>query len=468
MRKLGYAAPIEHSFSPRRKVAGRKLATELDISVDVPPDLEFSPDKVYSMVRAISARVNLNADGFRRNEILGSVEGLEPHNNKFGYRTFIGKTNHIDHFNQPELADEEPKHTPRGKILHASYHEDPYSDVYMEGFADPVAKSLIDPVAKLAGADSWVKLLIENDRKKFPVLCEAIEKGIVTKVSMGAEIINSTCSVCGNSARHEFEFCDHARFGRGQVYAAQNGSPFVKDGIIAAGDPVLAFEDNHGLQFFEESWILDVQADPTAMILELVKNEPGMNRKEVESAKSTIDKAARYLAQKTAIEEEAQPKVNLNIDNVDEYVKNQNEDSREDEEEQEGEETPRDDLPEPEDYSVPANEWGEGEWGPQYPFPCSARHSAAEANPEYPIDEDIDVEVCMGCMYNQSDKVGGVACTFPEVVREGGKDPLPAGFESPEGTGGTGGENQGSGFLNEDGTPVEDFPGITHPPHPEV
>jgi hypothetical protein len=64
-------------------------------------------------------------------------------------------------------------------------------------------------------------------------------------------------------------------------------------------------------------------------------------------------------------------------------------------------------------------------------------------------------------MYNRSDKVGVVECAFPEVVREGGSDPLPADFE---GTDGKGKEDNTSGFLNPDGSKIEEFPGIEHPP----
>lgn len=439
MRKMGYVAEVSSVFAPGRKVSALKAADNLDLPSDIPKDLEFDPNFVYSTVRAISARVNLNCDGFRREEILGAVEGHEPHNEKFGYRTFIGKNNHIDHFNEPSLASVEPLHTPLGKILWASYHEDDLSGpVMMEGFPDPAASSLEDPIVNLAGRDCWVKLLIANDRRERPRLCAAIEEGFLTKVSMGAEILYSTCSVCGNVARTESHFCRHARFGRGQVYAAQKGSPLVRMGAIEPGDPVLAFEDNHGLQFFEISWITDVQADPTAEVLGLIRSdlvEGGDPSEDLEAIRRAA--SLSRVAEESSRPREEDPKVNLHIENLPE------------------EETERE-----MDYTRPPNEQGGGPFAPEYPFPCSARYSAARANPDYPIDQTIDVDLCMGCKYNLDDRAGYVDCRFPKVVREGGSDPLPPGFEPPEHAE----ERSDSGFVDEDGSPIEEFPGLEKPP----
>lgn len=452
MRKLGMNLTVDKVWTPTRRITAAKAAEQLEVDVDIPDSLVFDESKVYSIVRAISSRVNLNCDGFRREEILGAVEGHEPHNQKFGYRTFVGKNNHIDHHNQPELAEGDPRHAPRGEILHAWYVEEDFQEpVLMTGFPDPAAKYLEDPIAKMAGQDCWVKLLIANDRRKVPVLCEAIEKGVVTKVSMGAEIINSSCTVCGNVARHEFEYCMHSRpFNRGFVFPAEETSPLVTAGVINRGDPVLAAEDNHGLQFFEISWILDVQADPTAVVKDLIKGEPGMTLKEIETAKRDAEVLAT-LNQKTAIEEE-KPKVNVKIDGV----------GLDDLEEEEGT-SDREASPEM-DYDIPPHEQS-GEFYPDYPFPCSALFSAAQANPDYPLDVTIDIEKCIGCMYNRSDNVGGVDCSFPEVVREDGSDPLPPGFSGPGGSDGSkANSEQGSGFKNEDGTEIKEFPGLEHPP----
>lgn len=479
MFKKGRAATIENVWVPRNvKTASATTASEeLRIESEMPEDITFSDDYVYSTVRAISARVNLNMDGFMKEELLGTIPdmvgndvyskiaydtSLQPHNEKLGYRTFIGKNNHVDHHNQPDLASQDPRHEPRGKILWAWYEEDPMNEEVRLGPS-------VDPITKMAKNDCWVKLLMANDRRKFPVLCRAIEDGIVTKVSMGAEVMGSTCSVCGNFAAAPWEYCNHVRFGRGEPFSAEKTSHFVQSGVLRERDPVVAFENNHGLQFFEESWILDIQADPTAVIMDLIRAEPGTSMRNITSSKTAgqrdykqvmldlinaeadmkeedINKIATILRK-----ESANPNVNIDIDNIDEYVKQKRE------EDQTAETTEK----EFDHNTIPADQ--DGEFFPERPFPCSARSAASEANPEYPMDETIDIEVCQGCMYNNSDKIGAVDCNFDEIVREGGSDPLPAGFEAP-GEGTSADDSRASGIVNDDGVEVEEFPGLQHPP----
>ncbi len=480
MFKKGSALQIENVWVPRNtKTASVSTASEeLRIESEMPEDIVFSDDYVYSTVRAISARVNMNMDGFMKEELLGVIpdfidipnvdRNLKPHNDKLGYRTFIGKNNHVDHYNQPELASQDPKHEPRGKILWAWYEEDPLDQEVRLGPS-------VDPITKMAKNDCWVKLLMANDRRKFPVLCRAIEDGIVTKVSMGAEVMGSTCSVCGQFASAPWEYCNHVRFGRGEPFSAERGSHFVQAGIIRERDPVVAFENNHGLQFFEESWILDIQADPTAVIMDLIKAEPGTAMRHITASKTAGQRDYHQIMKdlingETSMPDEdivkiatilrkesANPNVNIEIDNIDEYVKQKREDAQNN-----GEETDEWGHSKEFDYNtIPAEQ--PGEFFPERPFPCSARQSAADANPEYPMDATIDVEVCQGCMYNASDKIGAVDCNFDDVVREGGSDPLPAGFETP-GQGQNVNDSRASGIKNEDGAEVEEFPGIQHPP----
>ncbi len=100
-----------------------------------------------------------------------------------------------------------------------------------------------------------------------------------------------------------------------------------------------------------------------------------------------------------------------------------------------------------------------------YPFPCSAKVSASEANPQYPMDTTIDIEVCQGCMYNKTDMVGAVDCSFPDIAKKGGSDPLPPEFALPESDGSATREvEEGSGFRTEDGHEVNLLPNTQHPP----
>lgn len=422
-------AEIDGIWTPRKKSSKKEAADQIEIDNDIPDDFVYDPNKVYSSVRAISARVNDNEDGFDKEELLGNITDLQgnihpPHNDKFGYRTFIGKNNHIDHANQPEIDHGDPdtnaRHAPRGKILWSWFNEDELTS--------PVdRKGTEDPVVKAAGSDAWVRLLIENDKREFPLLCDLIENGDINKVSMGCEILNSACSVCGNVAHHQFQYCGHVRpEGRGQVFSALNDSPYVKMGVVEAGDPIVAFEQNRGLQFFEESFILETQADPTAVLLDLVRGEPGMSFKEIEAAKSKIGKVRSFEEKKRAAEGEG---LNLNINGVDsDQLKNSPYDSNKLDREMEENPYARE-----MDYTRPPDEQ-DGVFYPAAPFPCSAwvaaDQAAKEQDPEAEdLDTLIDVGMCAGCVYNRSDEAGAVDCSFPEVTREGGKDPLMTGYE---------------------------------------
>jgi hypothetical protein len=478
MKKLGHHATIDRVWVPRNvKVASNVVAEEMKIDMEIPEDIVWSDDFVYSTVRAISARTNMNMDGFMKEELLGFTpdwtdspvpsRGMEPHNDKFGYRTFIGKNNHIDHANQPEIDHGDDftnaKHNPRGKILWSWFHDDELDDT-------PKLGSFPDPVTKLAGSDAWVKLLIANDRKKYPILCRAIEDGIVTKVSMGAEVAGSTCSVCGKFAGAPYQYCEHVRFGRGQPFSAESGSEFVQAGVVRERDPILAFENNKALQFFEESWIMDIQADPTAVIMELIKAEPGTSLRSLASTKTSSKRDYRQMMMdlinfEGEIEADEIEKIahvlnkesadfNVSFNNVPDLMEEKRKETLDEMSDMDEDEGPKREM----DYTQTPDKQ-EGEFLPDYPFPCSARTSAAEANPSYPLDVTIDVEMCMGCMYNKSDKVGAVDCSFPEVVREGGKDPLPEGFEPAEKD-----DHEGSGLKNDDGTEITEYPGIDHPP----
>jgi hypothetical protein len=477
MIKKGSVFEVERTWVPRNtKTASlTKAAEELKIESEMPDDLVFSDDYVYSTVRAISARVNMNMDGFMREELLGTIpswlrdevrgdERLGSIDEKFGYRTFIGKNNHVDHYNQPEVDHGDDflnaKHHPRGKILWAWYEENPMDEDVKLGRG-------IDPVAKLAGRDCWVKLLIANDRNKFPMLCRAIEDGIVTKVSMGAEVLGSTCSVCGKFAGAPWQYCDHIRFGRGQEFEAEKTSYFVDQDIIKQGSPVVAFENNHGLQFFEESWILDIQADPTAVIMDLIRGEPGTALKSINSSKTAGQRDYKQIlldlinsesemkesdVEKVAsiLNKTADPNVNVNFQNLDNIL--------------EKDLTPGDETT-PFNPRIPPHEQP-GEHYPDLPFPCSARKEASDANPEYPLDPTIDVKVCKNCVYNRSfDKDGAVDCAFDKVVNPGGSDPLPPGFEAadaaPE-------DPQTSGLKDDNGNDIKEFPGLEHPPRENV
>jgi hypothetical protein len=173
------------------------------------------PGYVYSRVRAISARINKNFDGFPSAELQKAAH------------TFKGRPVFVNHNNH------DPERT-RGVILASQYH----------GLAE----------------DPHITILPEVDALTFPDLAGDIINGKMDSVSMGCDVDNSTCSYCGNVARTAEEFCDHILNNKGQeLTKLENGRP----------KRILVFEICRGLNFFEISFVFD-PADETAVMQEVV------------------------------------------------------------------------------------------------------------------------------------------------------------------------------------------------------
>lgn len=133
------------------------------------------------------------------------------------YKTFIGKSAFVDH-------DNENVEKARGIILDAIYNE----------------------------KGKYVELLKAVDKKAYPELARGITLGYITDTSMGCSCGYSICSICGNKATDEDDFCDHILNYKGVTY---NGLP--------------VWEDNRDVDFFEDSFVT-VGADTNAKILERV------------------------------------------------------------------------------------------------------------------------------------------------------------------------------------------------------
>lgn len=215
---------LEHVTTPKKgslsKTAGLK-----DF-----PNAEFEPGFLYVTARAISNRCNANYDAWTADELRKS------------YRTFIGKPCYVDH------ANWNPK-TTRGVIIDAKLHEGK-----LENGAE----------------DTWVQLLFEVDAHAFPRLAEKIISGELDAVSMGCNVEQTRCSVCGNTAADEREFCSHIAYSKGKECDVTD----QKTGAVVGRK--LAFEFCEGSSFFECSFVFD-PADESADILDfkmVAKNEP--------------------------------------------------------------------------------------------------------------------------------------------------------------------------------------------------
>jgi hypothetical protein len=166
-------------------------------------------------VRAISARINKNFDGFPSIELQKAAH------------TFQGRPVFVNHNNH------DPERT-RGVILASQYH----------GLQD----------------DPHITILPEVDALTFPGLAKDIVNGNMDSVSMGCDVDNSTCSYCGNVATTAEQFCDHILNNKGQeLTKLDNGQP----------KRILVFEICRGLNFFEISFVFD-PADETAVMQEVI------------------------------------------------------------------------------------------------------------------------------------------------------------------------------------------------------
>lgn len=172
----------------------------------------FKPGFIYAKVRAISARINQNYDGWPSTEL------------KKSYRTFIGKPIFVNHQNFDYKKA-------RGKVVASRYVE--------------------------AGDDKYIETVMEIDAKRFPRLAHEIKTGGLDSVSMGVEAGFTICSYCGNKAVDVPDFCAHVKYHKGERLPRINDRTGKKE-------DVLVYEKCYKLGFFELSWVFD-PADETAM-----------------------------------------------------------------------------------------------------------------------------------------------------------------------------------------------------------
>lgn len=182
--------------------AGNVIPQKDGSAISVPIDDYYKDFERYSK---ICRNANQNGDFFSEEEL------------KKTYKSFIGKSVFVDH-------DNENVEKARGIIIDAVWND----------------------------RGKYVELLEAIDRKAYPELARAVELGYANSTSMGCRCGSSICSICGNIAKTEDDFCEHVLNYKGSTY---NGLP--------------VFEDNRDIEFFENSIVCE-PADPEAKILEKV------------------------------------------------------------------------------------------------------------------------------------------------------------------------------------------------------
>lgn len=176
----------------RRKLAADGFATD--------EGWRPKPGYLYTVVRAISARVNQNYDGWPSEEL------------KKSYKTFIGKPVFVNHENHdPTKA--------RGVVVAARYVEN--------------------------GMDKYVETVMEVDAGRFPKLAHEIKTGGLDSVSMGAEAGFTICSYCHNKATDLDDMCSHVRNHKGKTLTrfdkrtGKKEDVLVFESCLVPGTPVL-------------------------------------------------------------------------------------------------------------------------------------------------------------------------------------------------------------------------------------
>jgi hypothetical protein len=143
----------------------RKVASE---KVDLPDGFQYDPDYFYMWIRIISSGEfygpNKNGDYFSTEELLKS------------YETFNDAHVFKNHENKKiEKAI--------GRIFSVRWN----------------------PIMKC------VEIFKGVDRKLAPEIVRGFMKGFLTDVSMGCKVPYTVCSICGNKARRQSEFCNHVK-----------------------------------------------------------------------------------------------------------------------------------------------------------------------------------------------------------------------------------------------------------------
>jgi len=270
------------------KVAGKNVTAKVINKISSIPAIQAEPDNyLYIRNRSVSG---LDTWGFNSNFDAFPSEELQS-----AYKTFVRVGISVDHINNGE-------EDLIGLVLDSEYVPKQLyciNDNTLFPFSEEKRASLIKEGKKLKVVGDYVENLLCIDKKlaneKRAGLVQAILNGEVTDTSMGTSVQESECSICGNVARGEHEYCEHIKCKRCGNRAPKNGEKEClhsndKGRMISYNghNPKYCYEINRGLDFFEDSIILSETfakksgataqaggegADTGAKILEVVANK---------------------------------------------------------------------------------------------------------------------------------------------------------------------------------------------------
>lgn len=212
---------------------------------------------------------NCNFDAFSYDQFLDSRPG-------YGYASFINKHAFVEH-------NSENVEKSIGSLLGAYLNRFDTSK-YGREWTDLTSEERIEVLSnREIEEDGSVEVLMAVDSHLSPSVARMIDTDTEVGCSMGTNIDFSTCSVCGNKARFEYEYCNHVAYSKGAtvLIPANQIRNLLKEGKLkpewikwvlhreADQKEVLkgntsrmvtatVFEINYGLSFFE----LSVVANP--------------------------------------------------------------------------------------------------------------------------------------------------------------------------------------------------------------
>jgi hypothetical protein len=246
------------------------------------------PECVFLRTRAIGNLEvdgpNSNFDAFPYSEFINEKLG-------FGYQSFKGKKAFIEHASDSvsnsigDLLDSYLNKFNLGSLSSKVWHDlnDSERLAVIGSFLknDRVGSVLLDKYTVSNSLpeqnDGSIEVLMRIDRQRAPKIARQVDLGENVGVSMGTAIAFSDCSVCGNRAYYEKEYCDHIAYGKGRLHTihAHQLNNLMSQGTmkpewlrfvvqnpsevraVLEGDRRMvqanAFEINYGLQFYELS-----------------------------------------------------------------------------------------------------------------------------------------------------------------------------------------------------------------------
>lgn len=184
------------------------LEKQLDAVADAYKISRDPSDYLLIPARANSiGRFNANLDGWTFDEVVA----FRPELGARTYQTYNNKPHFVEHnASRYEVA--------RGVILDSHLNLDNPAN-------DEVKQACLETIGAAPDTDGFVEVIIAVDQTKDPMLAEAYKSGAIDTFSMGADVEDTVCNICGNVAKSTLQFCDHIRnkYSR-KVYTMDDGS----------------------------------------------------------------------------------------------------------------------------------------------------------------------------------------------------------------------------------------------------